>query len=201
MAVSVISISLNSSEESLGTYTARFILFGTIPVAIPATIPIVVPPVVHDNKPLIPTETPTIPLVSHSPSNHFSPDDFSSDTSSGLSSGYSPDTSSGCFIPDSSFDSPTASFTGPSQDIYEPYTEPDIDFDVQAHIDTCIAAADAATAREADIRVEVDTLLIERTRMMRRPSLVIEESVECSCGTNQDKEKEENHVLGDTGNE
>ncbi|GKC64102.1 hypothetical protein Tco_1096700, partial [Tanacetum coccineum] len=198
-------ISSNSSEESVGTYTARFILFGTIPVAILATIPIVVPPVVHDDTPLIPTETPTIPLVvstlpltslflytdssnsdtserppshdpyeilpappglpqwpailvlprqlipvgrtyrtqpnrvrkmltarksvgplpshrlalryseSHSPSDHFSSDDFSSDTSSDSSSGYSSDTSLGHFVPDSSFDSPVASFAGPSR--------------------------------------------------------------------------------------
>ncbi|GJT33740.1 hypothetical protein Tco_0924159 [Tanacetum coccineum] len=48
---------------------------------------------------------------SHSPSDHFSPDDFSSNTSSGSSSGYL----SGRSIPDSSFDSPVASFAGPSR--------------------------------------------------------------------------------------
>ncbi|GJT57358.1 hypothetical protein Tco_0992412 [Tanacetum coccineum] len=58
MAISVISI---SSEESVGTSTARVILFGTIPATIPATVPIVDPPIVHDDTPLIPTETPTIP--------------------------------------------------------------------------------------------------------------------------------------------
>ncbi|GKE43913.1 hypothetical protein Tco_1471197, partial [Tanacetum coccineum] len=48
---------------------------------------------------------------SHSPSDHFSPDDFSSNTSSGSSSGYL----SGRSIPDSSFDSPTTSFARPSR--------------------------------------------------------------------------------------
>ncbi|GJY12065.1 putative reverse transcriptase domain-containing protein [Tanacetum coccineum] len=190
MAISVVLISSDSSEESVRTSTARVILFGTIPIAILATVPIVDPPVVHDNTPLIPTKTPIIPPVvstlphtspflhtdsynsdnserppskdpyevivarwrsrpipvgqpyrtqpsgvrkmltarksvgplpshrltlryseSHSLLDHFSPDDFSS----GSSSGYSSDTSSGCYIPDSSFDTPAASCAGPSR--------------------------------------------------------------------------------------
>nr|GEU32325.1 putative reverse transcriptase domain-containing protein [Tanacetum cinerariifolium] len=47
--------------ESLGTSTAWVILFGKIPTVIPATMPIVDTPVVHDDTPLILTETPTIP--------------------------------------------------------------------------------------------------------------------------------------------
>ncbi|GJR23945.1 hypothetical protein Tco_0972472, partial [Tanacetum coccineum] len=39
MAISVISISSDLSEESVGTSTARVILFGTIPTTIPATVP------------------------------------------------------------------------------------------------------------------------------------------------------------------
>ncbi|GJW11672.1 putative reverse transcriptase domain-containing protein [Tanacetum coccineum] len=235
MAISVVSISSDSSEESVGTSTTRVILFSMIPTAIPATVPIVDPLVDHDGTPLILTETLTIPPVvctlphtspflytdssnsdtskrpashdpyevtvarwrsrvaarssppssptrdlpptlrqilpappglprrpailvlpgqpipvgrpyrtqpnavrkmltarksvgplpshrlalryseSHSPSDHFSPDDFSLDTSSGSSSGYSSDTSLGHSIPDSSFDSPAASFAGPSR--------------------------------------------------------------------------------------
>ncbi|GJS23397.1 reverse transcriptase domain-containing protein [Tanacetum coccineum] len=157
MAIFAILISSDSSNESVGTSTSWVILFGKIPTSIPATVPIVDLLVFHDDTPLIPIETPTIPPVvstlpytspflytdssdsdilrdhhhrtrmrllflgggaeyseSHSPSDHLSPDDFSSDTSSGSSSGYSPDTSSGHSIPDSSFDSPAASFAGPS---------------------------------------------------------------------------------------
>ncbi|GJV45319.1 retrovirus-related pol polyprotein from transposon TNT 1-94 [Tanacetum coccineum] len=254
MAISVISISSDSLEESVGTSTAQVILFGTIPTAISATVPIVDLPIAHDDTTLIPIETPTISHVvstlphtspfmytdssdsdisdrppshdpyevtvarwrsrvaarlslpspptlcqilpappglprrlaifvlqgqlipvgqpyhtrpngvrkmliarksvgplpshrlalrysqSHSPSDHFSPDDFSSDTLLGSSSGYSldysSDTSSGHSIPDSSFDSPAASF---------------------ADIDADTAVAEAATAREADARVGVDT--------------------------------------------
>nr|GEX54478.1 putative reverse transcriptase domain-containing protein [Tanacetum cinerariifolium] len=54
---------LDSLEESVGTSIARVILFGTIPTAIPATVPIVDPPVVHDDTPLILTETLTIPYA------------------------------------------------------------------------------------------------------------------------------------------
>nr|GEW28136.1 hypothetical protein [Tanacetum cinerariifolium] len=51
-----------------GDVTARVILFGTIPIAIPATVPIVDPPVVFDDTTLIPTNTPTItPVVSTLP--------------------------------------------------------------------------------------------------------------------------------------
>ncbi|GJV76226.1 putative reverse transcriptase domain-containing protein [Tanacetum coccineum] len=39
MAFSVISISSDSSEESVGAFTARVILFGTIPTTIPSTAP------------------------------------------------------------------------------------------------------------------------------------------------------------------
>ncbi|GKE23688.1 hypothetical protein Tco_1435200 [Tanacetum coccineum] len=63
MAIFVISISSDSSEESVGTSTAQVILFGMIPTTIPATVPIVDPPVVHDDTPLIPTATLTIPLI------------------------------------------------------------------------------------------------------------------------------------------
>ncbi|GKD55999.1 hypothetical protein Tco_1289386, partial [Tanacetum coccineum] len=63
MAIFVVLISLDSSEEIVGTSTARVILFGTIPTVIPAIVPIVDPPVVHDETPLIPIETLTIPPI------------------------------------------------------------------------------------------------------------------------------------------
>ncbi|GJU59635.1 hypothetical protein Tco_1237401 [Tanacetum coccineum] len=61
MAISVILISLDSSEESVGTSTARVILFGTIPTTIPATAPTADLPIIYDDASLIPTKTPTIP--------------------------------------------------------------------------------------------------------------------------------------------
>ncbi|GJT92352.1 hypothetical protein Tco_1081197 [Tanacetum coccineum] len=63
MAFSVILISSNSSEESVGTSNAQVILFGTIPVTIPSTAPTVDLPIIHDYTPLIPTDTPTISPV------------------------------------------------------------------------------------------------------------------------------------------
>ncbi|GKF28997.1 hypothetical protein Tco_0095339 [Tanacetum coccineum] len=44
-----------------------------------------------------------------------------------------------------------------TEEIYEAYTDPDIDLDVQADIDANTIVAEAAAARKADARVEVDT--------------------------------------------
>ncbi|GJU53987.1 reverse transcriptase domain-containing protein [Tanacetum coccineum] len=61
MAIFVISVSSNSSKESVGTSTGRVILFGTIPTPIPDTTPSVIPPTTHIDTTLIPTISPTIP--------------------------------------------------------------------------------------------------------------------------------------------
>ncbi|GJT17554.1 hypothetical protein Tco_0876260 [Tanacetum coccineum] len=64
MAISVISVSSNSSEESARTSTGRVILFGTIPTTIPDTTPSVIPPSTHIDTALTPTSpdyTPTSP--------------------------------------------------------------------------------------------------------------------------------------------
>ncbi|GJT97865.1 ribonuclease H-like domain-containing protein [Tanacetum coccineum] len=63
MAIFVISISSDSSEQSVGTSTARVIFFGTILTDIPATVPLIDPPIIHDDTLLIPVETPTIPPI------------------------------------------------------------------------------------------------------------------------------------------
>ncbi|GJZ54938.1 putative reverse transcriptase domain-containing protein [Tanacetum coccineum] len=60
MAFSVISISSDSSNESVGRSTARVILFGTIPATIPSIAPTTDLPIIHDDTPLIPTDTPTM---------------------------------------------------------------------------------------------------------------------------------------------
>nr|GEV46238.1 hypothetical protein [Tanacetum cinerariifolium] len=49
----------------------------------------------------------------------------------------------------------TTNFEVSFEESYEPYTEPDIDFGVQADIDVGIVAANAAVARKTDVRVEV----------------------------------------------
>ncbi|GKF43913.1 hypothetical protein Tco_0130465 [Tanacetum coccineum] len=57
MAISVISVSSDSSEESVGTSIGRVILFGTIP----NTTLSVTPPTTHiDTTPIL-TVSPTIP--------------------------------------------------------------------------------------------------------------------------------------------
>ncbi|GJX29768.1 hypothetical protein Tco_0237847 [Tanacetum coccineum] len=61
MAIFVISASLDSSEESVGTSTGRVILFGTIPTTILDTTLSVTPPTTHiDTTPIL-TGSPIIP--------------------------------------------------------------------------------------------------------------------------------------------
>ncbi|GKE97488.1 hypothetical protein Tco_0020839, partial [Tanacetum coccineum] len=68
MAISVILISLDSSEGSVGTPTGRVILFGTIPTTILDTTPVITPPTTHTDTTVIPTETPIIaPTIPPSP--------------------------------------------------------------------------------------------------------------------------------------
>ncbi|GJY88575.1 putative reverse transcriptase domain-containing protein [Tanacetum coccineum] len=60
-AISVISVSSDSSEDSVGTPAGRVILFGTIPTTIPDITPSVIPPTTHIDTTPIPTISPTIP--------------------------------------------------------------------------------------------------------------------------------------------
>nr|GFB46338.1 hypothetical protein [Tanacetum cinerariifolium] len=60
MAISVISISSDSSEDSTGTPAGRVILFGTIPTTILDTTPVIAPPTTQTDTTVIPTETPII---------------------------------------------------------------------------------------------------------------------------------------------
>ncbi|GJW41591.1 hypothetical protein Tco_0067436 [Tanacetum coccineum] len=65
MAISVISVSLDSSEDSVGTPARRVILFSTIPTTIPDTTPVINPPTTQTDTTVIPTKiliiAPTIP--------------------------------------------------------------------------------------------------------------------------------------------
>ncbi|GJZ92106.1 putative reverse transcriptase domain-containing protein [Tanacetum coccineum] len=60
MAISVILVSSDSSEESVGTSTERVILFSIIPTTIPDTTLSVIPPTTHIDTILIPIVPPTI---------------------------------------------------------------------------------------------------------------------------------------------
>ncbi|GJZ84125.1 putative reverse transcriptase domain-containing protein [Tanacetum coccineum] len=97
MAISVISISSDSSEDSVGTPAGRVILFGTIPTTIPDTTPVITPPATQTDTPVIPTETPIIaPTIPPSPdytpaSPNYSPaSDSESDPSEDPSSDHIP---------------------------------------------------------------------------------------------------------------
>ncbi|GJY72285.1 putative reverse transcriptase domain-containing protein [Tanacetum coccineum] len=68
MAISVISVSLDSFEDSVGTPAGRVILFGTILTTIPDTTPVITPPTTQTDTTVIPTEIPIItPTVPPSP--------------------------------------------------------------------------------------------------------------------------------------
>nr|GFB32191.1 hypothetical protein [Tanacetum cinerariifolium] len=68
MAISIVLISLDSSEESVRTPSERVLWFGRIPTTVPASTPTTDPPVIHDDTSLIPAETPAIsPITSTIP--------------------------------------------------------------------------------------------------------------------------------------
>ncbi|GJZ94108.1 putative reverse transcriptase domain-containing protein [Tanacetum coccineum] len=68
MAISIISISLDSSEESVGTSSRRVLWFGRIPTIVLATTPTVAPPTTHIDAILTPTKIPTVsPILPPSP--------------------------------------------------------------------------------------------------------------------------------------
>ncbi|GJS12957.1 hypothetical protein Tco_0407429, partial [Tanacetum coccineum] len=72
MAISVISVSSDSFEDSVGTPTGRVILFGTIPTTIPNTTLVITPPITQTDTTMIPTESdpleyPSFDLISPLP--------------------------------------------------------------------------------------------------------------------------------------
>ncbi|GJS45702.1 hypothetical protein Tco_0595823 [Tanacetum coccineum] len=94
MAIFVILVSSDSSEESMGTSDGRVILFGTIPTTIPNTIPTMTPPTTHVDTSLTTTEIPNVsPIVSPSPYYTPASPDYSptSNTESDPSEDPSPD--------------------------------------------------------------------------------------------------------------
>nr|GEZ46486.1 hypothetical protein [Tanacetum cinerariifolium] len=122
MAISVILISSDSSEESVGTSTAQVIVFGTIPTIILAIAPTDDLSVIHDDTLLVPTKTPTIPPIASTIQYTFpfiftdSSDKTSSDSHLDTSSDSSLiHSSSGHSILDSRCNSPTAISARPSR--------------------------------------------------------------------------------------
>ncbi|GJS53402.1 reverse transcriptase domain-containing protein [Tanacetum coccineum] len=97
MAISVISVSSDSFEDSVRTPAGRVILFGTIHTTIPDTTPVITPPTTQTDTTVIPTETPIIaPTIPLSPdytpaSPNYSPaSDSESDPSEDPSSDHIP---------------------------------------------------------------------------------------------------------------
>nr|GEU89238.1 retrotransposable element Tf2 [Tanacetum cinerariifolium] len=113
MAISVISVSSDSSEDSVGTPARRVILLGTIPTTISGTTPVITPPTTQTDTTVIPIETPiispTIPpsLTIHQHSSSEVSSDFHSDASLYSSSRHS--------LSDHSFPNLPSTSTGPSR--------------------------------------------------------------------------------------
>ncbi|GKC76146.1 hypothetical protein Tco_1126920, partial [Tanacetum coccineum] len=63
VAISVISVSSDSSEESVRTPARRVILFSTILTTIPDTTPTISPPTAHTGTTEIPNVLPTVLLT------------------------------------------------------------------------------------------------------------------------------------------
>ncbi|GJX45055.1 ribonuclease H-like domain-containing protein [Tanacetum coccineum] len=132
MAISVISISSDSSEDSVGTPAGRVILFGTIPTTIPDTTPVITPPHVPDAIGLF------INLI------HSSLDLPSTSAGPSCKRRRSPMTLAPALPPVSGL------YLCPSSDLIahrpkgvsdEPHLEQDIDSEIQAEIDECFAYA------------------------------------------------------------
>nr|GEU63193.1 hypothetical protein [Tanacetum cinerariifolium] len=97
IAISVILVSSDSSEDSVGTPARRVILFDTIPTTIPDTTQVITPPTTHTDTTMIPIETPIIaPTIPLSPDYTPASPDYSpafeieSDSSEDTSSGHIP---------------------------------------------------------------------------------------------------------------
>nr|GFD36609.1 hypothetical protein [Tanacetum cinerariifolium] len=97
MAISVISVSSDLSEDSVRTPARGVILFGTIPTTILDTTPVITLPTTQIDTTVIPTETPIIALtIPPSPNYTSASPDYSptskteSDPSEDPSSGHIP---------------------------------------------------------------------------------------------------------------
>ncbi|GJX30496.1 hypothetical protein Tco_0238575 [Tanacetum coccineum] len=122
MAISVISVSSDSSEDSVGTPAGRVILFGTIPTTIPDTTPVITPPTTQTDTTVIPTEIPIIaPTIPPSPDYTPASPDYSpaSETESDPSEDPSSD-----HIPPLPATSPFLSSTNDTTDSDTPDTPP-----------------------------------------------------------------------------
>nr|GEZ70308.1 hypothetical protein [Tanacetum cinerariifolium] len=125
MAIFIILVSSDSSEESVGTSTGRVILFGTIPTTIPDTTLSMIPPSTHFDTTPIPIVSPTIPpSLDYTPASpDYTPASPDYSLASNTESDPSEDLSSD-HIPPLPATSPFLSSTGDSSDSDIPDTPP-----------------------------------------------------------------------------
>ncbi|GJU25051.1 hypothetical protein Tco_1163672 [Tanacetum coccineum] len=128
MAISIISVSSDSSEDSVGTPAGRVILFGTIPTTIPDATLSVTSPTTHIDTTPIPIVSPTIPpSPDYTPASpDYSPaSDTEFDPSEDLSSDHIPPLPAISPFLSSTDDSPNSDIpdTPPSPTHDTPFTE------------------------------------------------------------------------------
>ncbi|GKE37113.1 hypothetical protein Tco_1460518 [Tanacetum coccineum] len=188
MAISVILVSSDSSEDSAGTPARRVILFGTIPTAIPDTTPVITPPTTQTDTTVIPIETPIItPTIPPSPdytpaSPYYSPaSDSESDLSKDPSSDHIPPlpailaflSSTNDTIDNESFEQSRSRGTDIEVDNnVERSDGMDID-PVKAIIKACFDFADIIRASGVDVRVETVTVARDDVETCTRDPIVV----------------------------
>ncbi|GJV30430.1 putative reverse transcriptase domain-containing protein [Tanacetum coccineum] len=127
MTISVISVSSDLFEDSVGTPARRVILFGTIPTTIPDTTPVITPPTTQTETIVIPTETPIIaPTIP--PSRDYTPASPDYSPASDSESDPSEDPSSD-HIPPLPATSPFLSSDNDTTDSDTPDTPPSLAYD------------------------------------------------------------------------
>ncbi|GJY90200.1 hypothetical protein Tco_0505396 [Tanacetum coccineum] len=148
MAISVISVSSDSSEDSMGTPAGRVILFDTIPTTIPDTTPMITPPTTQTNTIVIPTKIPIIaPTIPPSPDYIPTSPDYShaSDTESDPSEDPSSD-----HIPSLPAISPFLSSTNDTTDSDTPDTPPSPTHDDSAQDSSSNSSSEASSDFHSD---------------------------------------------------
>ncbi|GJT16295.1 hypothetical protein Tco_0875001 [Tanacetum coccineum] len=188
MAISVILVSSDSSEDSAGTPARRVILFGTIPTAIPDTTPVITPPTTQTDTTVIPIETPIItPTIPPSPdytpaSPYYSPaSDSESDLSKDPSSDHIPPLPAILAFLSSTNDtidnesSEQSRSRGTDIEVDNDVERSDgMDIDpVKAIIKACFDFADIIRASGVDVRVETVTVARDDVETCTRDPIVV----------------------------
>ncbi|GKB96308.1 putative reverse transcriptase domain-containing protein, partial [Tanacetum coccineum] len=159
MAISIISVSSDLLEDSVGTPAGRVILFGIIPTTIPDTTPVITLPTTQTDTIVIPIEKPIIaPTIPPSPdytpaSPNYSPaSDMEFDPSEDPSSHHIPPLpaiSPFLSSADDTTDSDTPD-TPPSPTQGTPFTEHSVDYSSSDHFSSNDSSSDSSSSSSSE---------------------------------------------------